>query len=65
MDSMRDSFLLTLKPHTAVKIENLDGKEPLRELPTDIIKSIHSTLTYKYKTFLDIENGVIYVGKRI
>ena len=60
MDSMRDSFLLTFKPHTAVKIENLDGKEP----SVDIIKSIHSTLTYKYKTFLDAENGVIYVGKR-
>ena len=62
MNSMQEAYLKTLKPTTAIKISKLTlGKKSTDE----ITKEVHSTLSYKYKTFLDKENGVIYVGKRI
>lgn len=61
MNSMQDLYLKSLNPHIAVKIEGLTGGKYVE----DVIKNIHSTISYKYKTFLDKENGVIYVGKRI
>lgn len=62
MNSMQEAYIKNLKPTTAIKISNLT----LGSKSTDeIIKEIHNTLSYKYNTFLDEENGVIYVGKRI
>ena len=61
MNLIQEAFLKSLNPSTAIKITNL-GKETVSK---QITKSIHSTLSYKYKTFLDEENGVIYIGKRV
>lgn len=58
---MQDSYLKSLNPTVSVKITELNGKK----LPEQIIKDIHATLTYKYRTFLDERNGVIYVGKKV
>lgn len=61
MSSLQDSYLKSLNPTVSVSIANLDGKK----LPEQIIKDIHAMLTYKYRTFLDKERGVIYVGKKV
>lgn len=61
MNSIQDSYLKSLNPSVSVKVTELNGKK----IPEQIVKDIHATLTYKYNTFLDKENGVIYVGRRI
>lgn len=61
MSSIQDSYLKALNPTVSVKVTELNGKK----IPEQIIKDIYATLTYKYRTFLDKENGVIYVGKKV
>ena len=60
MNSIQESYLKALRPTTAIKIESLDNK-PVNA----VIKLIHSTLSYKYNTFFDEDNKVIYVGKKV
>lgn len=61
MNSIQESFLKSLNPSIAVKVSNLDNDT----IPREVLLNIHQVLTYKYKTFLDEENGVIYIGKKV
>lgn len=58
---MQKSYLKALKPYVTIKVSDLDGKTRHKKIAEDICNS----LMYKYKTYLDNEGGVIYVGKGI
>ena len=61
MNSLQESYLKSLNPSIAVKVEDLNGKKHIK----DVIRTIHQALLYKYNTLLDEENGVVYIGKRL
>jgi len=61
MNSLQESYLKALKPTIAIKVTSLDKEA----VPENIIAIINIALSKTKKTFVDIENGVIYVGKRV
>ena len=61
MNSIKSSYIKALNPETTIKVTNLNNGE----VPKEILLNIHQVLSYKYKTFLDEDYGVIYIGKRI
>jgi len=62
MNSLQESYLKSLNPTVSVKVEDINKGT----IPENILSIINIALSKaRYKTFLDIKNGVIYIGKRI
>ena len=61
MDSMKESYLKSLNPSVAVKLTQLSDTKTLK----DVTKNIFNILSYKYKTFYDEKEGVIYIGTKV
>ena len=59
--NLQDSYLKAFNPSIAVKIEDLDGKGRTE----DIVQLVFSTLSVKYRIFLDKRNEVIYIGRKL
>lgn len=59
--NLQESYLKALNPKVSIKISNIDNDV----IPMDVLELVHGVVTYKYKTFIDVANGVIYVGKRV
>ncbi len=52
-------YLKAFDPKISVKVTDLDtGK-----VPKDFLRQIEKTLSLTHRTFLDQENGVVYIGK--
>lgn len=61
MNAMIETFLKSLDPISTIKITNIDKGT----VPIGLLTETHKYLSTKYKTYLDKEAGVIYIGKRI
>jgi len=61
MNAMIEAFLKSLDPISTIKITNIDKGT----VPIGLLTETHKYLSTKYKTYLDKEAGVIYIGKRI
>lgn len=62
MNSLQESYLKSLNPTVSVKVEDINKGT----IPENILSIINIALSKaRYKTFLDIKNGVIYIGKRV
>ncbi len=60
MSTIKDAFLKAFIPSAIIKIEYLDIK-----IKTSILTEIHTTLKRRYETLLDIENNILYLGRRL
>jgi len=58
---MKESYLKSLNPSVAVKLTQLSDTKTLK----DVTKNIFNILSYKYKTFYDEKEGVIYIGTKV
>ena len=62
MNSIRESYLKAFSPTVSIKVEDLIKGGPHKK----ILKEIYSMIElYHYINYLDEDNGVIYVGKRV
>ncbi len=62
MNSLQESYLKSLNPTVSVKVEDINKGT----IPENILSIINIALSKaRYKTFLDIKNGVIYIGKKV
>jgi len=61
MNSMKDALLKSMSPRAAIRLKLIDNKVKDKDV---ILKMCENTLKYSYETILDIENNVIYIGKR-
>jgi len=61
MNSMIEAFLKSLDPISTIKVTNIGNST----VPIGLLTKTHKYLSTKYKTYLDKEAGVIYIGKRI
>ena len=60
MSSMQQQYLKALNPTMTIQIKSLDNKS----VPPDLLKGVQRFISYTYRSYLDIENGVIYVEKK-
>lgn len=56
---MTDAFLKAFKPSAALKLELFD-----KGLRTTVLFDVQKILKQKYETFLDAEQGVLYLGRK-
>ena len=60
MNSMQEQYLKSLNPTITIQIKSLDNKP----VPPDLLKGVQRFISYNYRSYLDIENGVIYIEKK-
>jgi len=60
MNSLQNAYLKNLNPSIAITVKSIDGKT----VPKDLLDKLHKIILHDYQTFCDVQNGVIYLGKR-